>query len=57
MIRSACEFWPTCGLRQRAELCGPVTAFLVEGEDGELLRIECDGTIVAVDDGNRGKVL
>ncbi len=50
------EFWPTCGLRQRAELCGPVTAFLVEGEDGELLRLNADGTIVAVDDGNRGKV-
>jgi len=50
------EFWPTCGRRQRAELCGPVSAFLVEGEGGELLRLNADGTIVAVGDGNHGKV-
>jgi hypothetical protein len=50
------EFWPTCGARQRNELCGPLSAFLVEGEHGDLLRLNADGTIVAVGNENHGKV-
>jgi hypothetical protein len=43
------ELWPTCGKRQLTELCGPLAAFLVEGERGELLRLTADGSLVAVD--------
>ena len=31
-------FIPTCTARQRAELFGEITAFLVEGRAGEILR-------------------
>ena len=50
------EFWPTCGARQLRELCGPLAAFLVEGEHGELLRLSADGTVAAIDRENHGKV-
>lgn len=39
------EFWATCGKRQRAELCGPLSAFLVEGERGEVVRLTIDGKV------------
>jgi pSer/pThr/pTyr-binding forkhead associated (FHA) protein len=39
------DFWPTCGRRQCEELIGPLDAYLVEGERGELLRLTKDGAI------------
>ena len=48
------ELWPTCGKRQLAELCGPLSAFLVEGEHGEVLRLTVGGTMVLDDDGKVG---
>ncbi len=33
-------FLPSCAVRQSAELFGPIHAFLLEGEDGELIRFD-----------------
>jgi pSer/pThr/pTyr-binding forkhead associated (FHA) protein len=38
-------FWPSCSRRQRADLLGPLRAFLVEGEHGEVLRLTADGKV------------
>jgi hypothetical protein len=38
-------FWPTCSRRQLEELIGPLQAFLVEGERGEVLRLTADGGV------------
>ncbi len=38
-------FWPTCSRRQAAELLGPLAAFLVEGERGEVLRLSGSGKV------------
>ena len=37
------DFWPTCSRLQRASLVGPLQAFLVEGDRGEVLRLTADG--------------
>jgi hypothetical protein len=41
------EFWRTCSRRQVEELIGPLRAFLVEGERGEVLRLTADGKVEA----------
>lgn len=43
------DFWPTCSKRQLTELCGPIGAFLVEGERGEVLRLTEDGRVLPVE--------
>jgi transposase-like protein len=43
------DFWPTCSKRQLTELCGPLGAFLVEGERGEVLRLTEDGRVLPVE--------
>lgn len=39
------SLWPTCSRRQLEALIGPLRAFLVEGERGEVLRLTADGNV------------
>jgi hypothetical protein len=45
------DFWPSCSRRQLAELIGPLRAFLVEGERGEVLRLTASGKVEPLDGG------
>ncbi|MCC6553514.1 MAG: DUF4123 domain-containing protein [Polyangiaceae bacterium] len=38
-------FWPTCSRRQLEDLIGPLRAFLVEGDRGEVLRLTASGKV------------
>lgn len=44
------DFWPSCSRRQLVELIGPLRAFLVEGERGEVLRLTATGKAEPVDE-------
>lgn len=39
------DFWPSCARRQLVDLLGPLRAFLVEGERGEVLRLTATGKV------------
>lgn len=39
------DFWATCTRRQKDDLLGPLTAYLVEGPRGEVLRLTATGDI------------
>jgi len=45
------DFWPSCARRQLVDLIGPLQAFLVEGERGEVLRLTASGKIETSGDG------
>ena len=39
------DVWPTCTRRQKDDLLGPLSAYLVEGPRGEVLRLTADRDI------------
>jgi hypothetical protein len=43
--RALRDVWPTCSRRQLVELVGPLQAFLVEGDRGEVLRLTAAGKV------------